>query len=364
MKQYRSSQKKLSSTIKDKNGEPIKFFNTLAVGGSVGASLFHGSLADYETFAPLSEGGKYYKFAWRVYAEREIKWGVRGKLQFEKGQLTGGRQPGAQSLPVTFSTDFNTLSFVLSFDLLNALFNKDDDEGLKSYKFYFNGEFGIGMTWFRSVSWWDTEQNLVRDFVGYTVANPDAPTSRYLLKAKDSPETVLNIPVGFTAGYRINYKTDVTLSYTLNNTMTKKLDTWSREFNSNDKYSYFGVGLRYNFNREKEDYPPKKEKPSKEEKEKWKLFGSKKEDVQPNEVELAVPVESRQSNPIDPASQNQDLEEIRMKMFELQLKLFEMQYLLNGGSSSNPAGSTTPTPNPSSTTPPKSTTTPPPTPKK
>jgi len=53
--------------------------------------------------------------------------------------------------------------------------------------------------------------------------------------------------------------------------------------------------------------------------------------VQPNEVQLNEPLESRKSNPINPESQDEDLEEIRMKMFELQLKLFEMQYLLNGG---------------------------------
>jgi len=332
VKKHRASQKISLLPEGDASSSEIEFFNTLAVGGSFGYSWFHGSLADYETFAPLKDGGQYYNFAWRIHASRDIKWGLRGKIQFEKGSLSGGRLPGLQSLPVDFETDFNSLSLLVNYDLLNALFNKKyDNEGLKSYKFFFLAELGIGVTWFRSVSWWDTERNQVRDYVGYTVTNPDAPTSRYLLKAKDSPEVALNIPVGFTAGYRLNHKTDVTISYTLNNTITKKLDTWSREFNSNDKYSYIGVGLRYNFNRDKEDYPPKKEKSDKEEKEKWRLFGSKKEDVEPSDVELNEPLESRKSNPINPESQDEDLEEIRMKMFELQLKLFEMQYLLNGG---------------------------------
>jgi len=343
VKNHRNSQK---LSIFPENESPpgqMKFFNTLAIGGSFGYSWFHGSLADYETFAPIENGGEYYKFAWRIHASRDIKWGLRGKVQFEKGSLTGGRLPGLQSLPVDFETDFNTFSLLLNYDLLNTLFNKKyDSKGLKGYKFFFYGEVGIGITWFRSVSWWDTERNQVRDYVGYTVTDPEAPTSRYLLKAKDSPEIALNIPIGFTAGYRINHQTDVTISYMLNNTMTKKLDTWSREFNSNDKYSYIGIGLRYNFNREKKEYPPKKKKEDKDEKKKWKLFGSKKEDVEPNDVELNEPLESRKSNPINAESQNDDLEEIRMKMFELQLKLFEMQYLLNGGK--KPATPATPVP--------------------
>jgi len=342
VRNYRQSQAPSLLAEEDSTPNQIEFFNTLSIGGSFGYSWFHGSLADYNTFAPLKDGGQYYNFSWRVHASRDIKWGLRGKVQFEKGSLSGGRLPGLQSLPVDFETDFNTFSLLLNYDLLNLLFNKKyDSEGLKSYKFFFYGEVGVGVTWFRSVSWWDTERNMVRDYVGYTVTNPDAPTSRYLLKAKDSPEIALNIPVGFTAGYRLNHQTDITISYTLNNTVTKKLDTWSREFNSNDKYSYIGIGLRYNFQREKSDYPPKKKK-NKEEKKKWKLFGSKKEDVQPNDVELKEPLESRKSNPIDPESQNEDLEEIRMKMFELQLKLFEMQYLLNGGK--NPDTPSTPAP--------------------
>src|SRR5690606_33093743 len=120
----------------------------------------------------------------------------------------------------------------------------------------------------------------------------------------------------------------------LNNLSTDRLDTWDRDFSAQDKYSYFGVGLRYNFNREKSQYPKKKIKEVKVHKaddEKWKLFGSKKENVEPNAVKLDEPIASRKSGKIDQSRESEELEQVKLKMFELQLKLFEMQYLLNGG---------------------------------
>lgn len=333
--QYRARLAALSSTITDAQGEPIAFFNGLSVGASAGVGHFHGDLADYDIFAPFDDFDTYYKFGWRVYAAREIKWGLGAKLQFEKGSLAGGRLPGKQSLPVDFETQYSTLSAVATFDVFNTLFRKDDK--LKNTKIYLYAEAGIGLSLYRSLSYWRAEDGRIRDYVGYTVTDENPPTQRYTADSKSSPAMALNIPVGFTFGYRVNYKTDVTFSYTLNNLMTDRFDTWDRDFSANDKYSYFGLGLRYNFNREKEDYPKKKKKKKSEEQtgdknRKWRLFGSKKEDVSPNEVNLEDPIESRKSHPITPENEQDDLEEIRMKMFELQLKLFEMQYLLDGGS--------------------------------
>lgn len=311
----------------------IEFFNGFSIGASAGLGLFQGSLADYNMLAPLSDFSTYYKFAWRVYAIREIKWGLSAKLQFESGSLAGGRLTGAQSIPLTFESTYSSLSAVASFDVLNALFNKKGNS-LEDYKFFLNAEIGIGVTFYRAINFWDAKDGRARGYVGYNVSDENPPTQRYTITTKDSPGVSLNIPVGFTAGYRINYKTDVTFSYTLNNLATDKLDAFDRDFSANDKYSYFGVGVRYNFNREKDQYPKKKVKEPKEPKDKsdkWSLFGSKKDDVSPNEVVLEEPLTSRKSNPVTAAQEDKELEEIRMKMFELQLKLFEMQYLLNGG---------------------------------
>lgn len=305
------------------------FFDGFSVGASAGVGLFHGSLADYDIFAPLDDFGTYYKFGWRAYVQREMIWGLSAKLGFEKGKLGGGRLPGKQSLPVDFESNYNTISLSAAYDILNAFSKKD---GLDSRKFYLNAEIGIGLTLFRSVSYWDAEDNRVRDFVGYTVTDNNPPTQRYLLDEKTKPAKTFNVPVGFTFGYRLNYKTDFTFNYTLNNLSTQRLDTWDRDYAAQDKYSYFGLGVRYNFNRSKSDYPKKKEKAQKDnEDKKWSLFGSKKEDVSPKTVELEEPIESHKSGAIEPGQENEELENVKMKMFELQLKLFEMQYLLNGG---------------------------------
>lgn len=310
--------------------EFVKFFNELSFGASAGVGLFHGSLADYDMFAPFDQFDTYYKFAWRLHAAREIKWGLTAKVQFEKGQLAGGRLPGKQSIPVDFESKYNTISFVASYNLLQAL---SKEKGLRHHKIFLNAEIGIGVSFFRSLSFWRAEDGRIRGYVGYEMTESNPPTQRYTAHKKTAPAVALNIPVGFMFGYRVNHKADITFSYTLNNLSTDRLDTWSRDFSANDKYSYFGLGLRYTFNRDKNSYPKKKVKAKKAEGEKSKLFGSRKEDVQPKNVNLETPISSRQSGKIDPGMKSEDLEDIKIKMFELQLKLFEMQYLLDGGDS-------------------------------
>jgi hypothetical protein len=334
VKAYRQHLTSISSI--DEAGEDVQlvaFFNDFSVGASAGLALFHGSLADYDIFAPVEDFGTYYKLGWRIYAEKKFDFGLGAKLEFEKGTLGGGRLIGKESLPLDFESEYSTINAKVSFDILNKLFGKGAD--LDEYKFYLNAEIGFGFTFFRAISTWrpvGTQQGEIRDYVGYTVVDENPPTQRYALEGKTSPAVALNIPVGFTAGYRVNHKTDITLSYTLNNLATDRLDSWDRDFSANDKYSYFGLGLRYNFNRTKDQYPRKKRKKKKEPKDKkWSLFGSKKENVQPNDVSLPGPIKSRQSNPITPDQTDEQLNEIKMKMFELQLKLFEMQYLLDGG---------------------------------
>lgn len=329
--QYRAKHSATTLIQEDSSEEFVPFFNGLSFGGSAGVGLFHGSLADYDIFAPLDDFSTYYKFAWRIHVAREIKWGLAAKLQFEKGTLGGGRLPGKQSIPVDFESKYNTLSLVASYNILELLSKK---KGLENHKIFLNAEIGVGVTFFRSLSFWRAEDGRIRDYVGYEMTEDHPPTQRYTADKKTAPAVALNIPVGFMFGYRVNHHTDLTFSYTLNNLATDRLDTWSRDYTANDKYSYFGLGVRYNFNRSKDNYPEKKIKEKKEKKsddEKWKLFSSKKEDVQPNAVNLETPISSRQSGKIDPGMKSEDLEEVKLKMFELQLKLFEMQYLLDGG---------------------------------
>ncbi len=341
VKQYRKYIEDPDTDLTNKEGEKIKFFNGFSIGASAGSALFHGDLADYNVFAPVNDFSTYYKFGWRIYAGKEIKYGLKASLLFESGKLGGGRITGLQSPQIDFRTEYRTIAAMASLNVLGELFLKDTGKPTKTF---LDVEVGIGLTLYRSLSFWTGQDERVRDFVGYTVTDDNPPTQRYTAESKTTPAKALTIPVGFTFGYRLNYKTDITASYTLNNLMTDRLDTWSRDWSAQDKYSYFGLGLRYNFNRNKEDYPKKKPKDKESDSsaskvnsdDKWRLFGSKKENVKPKDVEIPGPIESRQSNKIVPAEQNKDMEEIRMKMFELQLKLFEMQYLINGGTAPSP----------------------------
>jgi hypothetical protein len=336
VKKYRSSAassaRLLLSDSTDSSENLGAFFDGFSVGVSAGAGLFHGTLADYNMLAPIGDFSTYYKFGWRVYAARDIFDGIGVKLLYEAGSLEGGRSPGLQSPVVTFRSEYQTAALAAKLDIFRFLFG----DGSKPRKTYLDAELGIGITWFRALSFWSGDDQRVLDFVGYTVTDNNPPTQRYTVDEETKAATALNIPVGFTFGYRVNYKTDLTFSYTLNNLATDRLDSRARDWSANDKYSYFGFGLRYNFNRTKDDYPPKKIKEKdliqSPEKEKWRLFGSKKEDVSPKEVNLDGPIESRMSNKVIPGEQNKDLDEIRRSMFELQLKLFQMQYLLEGTS--------------------------------
>ena len=59
----------------------------------------------------MGDFSTYYKFAWRINVEREIKWGLGAKLQFERGKLAGGRLIGKQSpMPVDFESTYNTVA--------------------------------------------------------------------------------------------------------------------------------------------------------------------------------------------------------------------------------------------------------------
>lgn len=319
------------SMIYNKSDGPIKFFNGFAVGAGAGVGLFHGDLADYNIFAPMDNFREYYRFGWHVMAEREMVKGIRFRLQFEKGTLGGGRLPGLQSIPVTFESQYNSLSFVLSYDVLGQLFR---EQNLEKTKTYLLAEAGAGITWFRALQFWDNDDRRVRDFEGYTVVDYNPPTQRYIVEGKSAPAISLNFPVGFTFGYRVNYKTDLTFRYTLNNLLTDRLDTWDRDWTANDKYSYFGLGLVFNFNREGDQYPSKKSKNKAKEKQATAQTmdgagakGGARDNVSPRELNLENRRYSNRSRGGYPGNVSWELEEIRMKMFELQLRLFQMQYL-------------------------------------
>ena len=73
-------------------------------------------------------------------------------------------------------------------------------------------------------------------------------------------EQALILPVGFTLGRQLNYKTDLTFTVSQMTVFSDKLDARVKPTSARDKFGYFGVGLRYNFNRDSGDFPDKKKK--------------------------------------------------------------------------------------------------------
>ena len=292
--------------------------------------MFHGDLAEYDIFPKGTRLRETFKPAFHLYAQREIIYGLHVKLQYGQGSLAGGRITGAQSPQVNFETQYRTVALLASYDVFGQLFRKND----KPSKIYLFGEVGIGMSFYRSLSFWSGEYEYVRDYVGYEVVNENPATQRYVTTEKSKMANTLAVPVGVTFGYRINYKTDLTLNYTFTNLMTDRFDTWSRDWSAKDKYSYVGIGIRYNFNRSSDDYPKKKPRKQNNSPEKADgqsrngLFRSKKDQASPQNVSIGEPLRSRQGSNLDQGN-NGNLDDIKLKMFELQLKLFEMQYLIN-----------------------------------
>ena len=308
--------------------EPPKFLQGLSIGGGLGSSWIHGDLAGYQSI-PHSDAGDFFQFGWNLHIEREMYEGIGLKLHFDRGRLGGGRAPGDQSPVVTFKTKFSHLSLRANYNAFKAFFVERGDQ--KRYFIY--PEIGVGVIFWRSLSNWTGDDERVRDYVGYTVTDENPPTQRYTVKGKDKPATAITVPVGFTAGYQINYKTDVTLSYSFTNVFSDQLDTWNRDWSAQDKYSYVSVGIRYNFGRTKDDIPEKKKKDRRRKKdddddEKDQSFSTEKEEgVTPNKVDMNSPITARHSRPLNFDSDGTTIDEIKLKMFELQMKLFELQYL-------------------------------------
>lgn len=290
-------------------GEPIKIFNGVSLGGAIGASWFMGDLADYKVIPAPNKWGKTLGTNWSLYLRKEFKYGLGAKLQFDKGNLQGGRVIGDASPRVDFETDYMAIHIQASFNLLSPIFDER-----KTRRYYLNAEIGVGLTFYRSLSTWGEGPPLVRDFEGYTTEDEPA-TQRYANMKRAPMSQTINIPVGLKFGYMLNHRVDATAQVVLNNVMTDRLETWARDQSARDKYAYFSIGIQYNFNRTEKDYPDRR-KPKKK----------KKDNVSPNDLDLGdklKPVKGFKSN----KKRDQEMMNAMMRMYELQLQLFQLQYL-------------------------------------
>ncbi len=276
---------------------------------SAGPSIYYGDLADYYVFPKFSQFGTHIRSAYKIEIGRDIIGKLGASFHFQKGSLKGTRRPGEQSREVFFRTDYNDIALSVRYRLSESLLRANPYR-----RYYFNAFVGAGMMWWRS-QLYDRETKYTKDYEGYieTESTVNSPNKGLLDKAKRP--NILVIPYGVTFGYRLNFKTDIFVDVSQTSTFTDRLDAWARSWTAKDKYLYIGVGVTYNFNRSKaEDGIKKKEKPEKEESEetseatpaptKKGLFGKRRK------------------------SKDDELLNIRLKLFETHLKLFEMQYLL------------------------------------
>ena len=319
---------------------PGHFWKGVAVGGSAGTCWFHGDLANYHSIPRPNERDAF-QFGWSAYAQKDVYKGLIVKVQFEHGDLRGGRSPGKQSPVVNFHTTFSQIGVHAQYDVFKQLFQKDS----RKKRYSIDLEAGLGLTLWRSLSVWTGQDERVRGFVGYTVTDNNPPTQRYTAKAKAAPAMALTIPVGVSGSYMLNYKTDVVLSYTLNNLFTDRLDTWSRDWTAKDKYSFFSIGLRYNFMRDPQDMPAKREKKHREKHKKDKSsqddknnkdqssvspayqgnFSSQTDpNAKPHKISLPFPIRARKSKNFSKNVEG-DMKKMQLQIYEMQLRMLEMQ---------------------------------------
>ncbi|GAB4256173.1 MAG: hypothetical protein Kow0079_13250 [Vicingaceae bacterium] len=291
-------------------------FDGMYIFASGGWSVYYGDLAEYHFFPYLNEFGQKSDGAYRLGFGRDIIYGIGAEFYFQKGTLSGSRKPGKNSTWVSFENKFYDMAISAKYyNLTNTVFGKNEYR-----RWYVYGQIGIGMMWYRS-QLYDTETLNTKDYEGYTPTENTESLAQQTLLDKTKRSKSLTVPYALTFGYRINYKTDLNLIISQTNTFTDRLDAWNRSWTAKDKYNYIGIGITYNFNRDKEKDAIKK-RPKKE----------KDSDNATDETTSATPKSdgllSRLFGGKRKNSKEDELLNIRLKLFETQLKLFEMQYLL------------------------------------
>ena len=224
------------------------FFDGFSIGGSFGAGIFYGDLANYYVFPKVEDFGRTFRSVYRGYVQRDIEWGLGARIQFEKGSLKGGKTPGLQAAPVDFRTDFFNISLSAYYDVASLILRKG-----KPRHYYFDLFVGVGWMGFRSFSFWE-ETQATKDYVGYVEVERTEGVSQKGLLEKDKLVKAWNMPIGVKFGYQLNHKFDITAEISQVNTFTDELDTWVRDWTARDKYGFYGIGITYNFNRKKDDF--------------------------------------------------------------------------------------------------------------
>ena len=309
----------------DEEKELPGFFDGFGIGGSFGLSLYYGDLADYDVFPRPREFGDFWRSGWRLYAMRDIKWGLGAKITLDKGTLEGGRRPGLQSRHVSFRSMYHGVTLSANYDLTRLLLPRSE---ASERRWWLDGEIGYGYMWFRSYLF-DTNTQLVDNYFGYEALEPGEKLTIAALSDRTEFARAWKLPIGCTFGYQLNFKTDLTFTVSQVNIFSDEMDAWVRDWSARDKYGYFGFGIKYNFNRTESDMPEKKER----KRDRTANGDNGTTGNGPNDINVDDSFRSGRGLNLRKGKKRKngsddELLDVRLKMFEIQLKLFEMQYLL------------------------------------
>jgi hypothetical protein len=278
---------------------------------SAGTNMYFGDLAAYNLFPRPSQFSDHLTSAFKATMGRDIKWGLGAQLNYQTGSLIGTRKTGKHSSTYSFNNKFYDISLQLNYNLNDVISKKSEFNRFTIY-----GHIGFGSMWYRT-QLYDTYTFGTKDYEGYVEVDNTQSLAQKTLSDNAKRARTWTIPYGVRINYRYNYKMDFHFDFTQTSTFTDRLDAFSRDWTANDKYNYVGIGVTFNFNRSSDDAPKKKAKKEIPDDEstsdnsdnlKNKIFGGKKKRKSSKEDELL---------------------NVRLKLFETQLKLFEMQYLLN-----------------------------------
>ena len=317
----------------DEEGDMGAFFNGFGVGASFGLSLYYGDLAKYDVFPKTRDFDEYFRSGWRVYAVRDIKWGLGARLQFQKGTLMGGRKIGEQSPHTSMRNRYHGIDLSVNYSLDRLLFKRSK---ASDRKIWFDGNLGVGYTWFRAYQYF-TETGMVREkYFGYSVPEGTENLTVNVLDDREKMSTTITVPLGLTMGYRLNYKTDITFTVSQVSVMSDEFDARERSWSARDKYGFFGFGLKFNFNRSEDDYPEKKERNRNNNttSDAGNAGAGAAGAGTPNDIAVGDDFRSNRTLRLKRRNRNRnngsddELLNVRLKMFEIQMKLFEMEYLL------------------------------------
>lgn len=299
----------------DKNFGPV--FDGASISLSVGMNVYYGDIAAYHLFPRPSQFGDHITPGFKFSIAREIKWGLSGQLSYQRGSLKGTRKTGKNSSEVTFRNNFYDLSFQVRYPISDALLKKNEYRRFKLY-----ATLGIGGMWYRS-QLYDPETLNTKDYEGYVEVDATTSLAQKTLSDKTKKAKTWAIPYGLILTYKYNYKLDFHLDFTQTSTTTDRLDAFDRSWTAKDKYNYIGLGVTYNFNRTSDDAPKIKPKKKKEEDafDDGKSNNNNSDDIRSSLLNNSKKKKGKKSD-------EDELLNVRLKLFETQLKLFEMQYLI------------------------------------